>query len=74
VSRPVYASEHLYNKLNQSPAGNSSEEPTSAIMPLVEDEPAFNGQPETHTFAGALFDMDGTIVDSTDAIIKHWHK
>ncbi|KAL2055963.1 hypothetical protein ABVK25_003605 [Lepraria finkii] len=43
-------------------------------MPLLEETPAFTGQPETHTFAGLLFDMDGTIVDSTDAIVKHWHK
>ena len=45
-----------------------------AKMPLLEETPAFTGQPETHTFAGVLFDMDGTIVDSTDAIVKHWHK
>ncbi len=43
-------------------------------MPLLEESPAFTGPPETHTFPGVLFDMDGTIVDSTDAIIKHWHK
>ena len=43
-------------------------------MPLLEECPAFTGPPEIHTFAGVLFDMDGTIVDSTDAIIKHWHK
>lgn len=24
--------------------------------------------------AGALFDMDGTIIDSTQAIIKHWQQ
>lgn len=24
------------------------------------------------TFAGLLFDMDGTIIDSTDAVEKHW--
>ena len=45
-----------------------------ANMPLLEETPAFTGQPETHTFAGLLFDMDGIIVDSTDAIVKHWHK
>ncbi|KAF6221009.1 hypothetical protein HO133_002690 [Letharia lupina] len=43
-------------------------------MPLLEENPAFTGRPETHKFAGILFDMDGTIVDSTDAIVKHWHK
>ena len=25
-------------------------------------------------FVGILLDMDGTIVDSTDAVIKHWQK
>ena len=43
-------------------------------MPLLDKNLLFTGQPETHTFAGILFDMDGIIVDSTDAIVKHWHK
>ncbi|KAL8933520.1 MAG: hypothetical protein Q9211_005739 [Gyalolechia sp. 1 TL-2023] len=37
-------------------------------------EGAFTGPTELHSFAGVLFDMDGTIVDSTEAISKHWHK
>lgn len=24
------------------------------------------------TFDGFLFDMDGTIIDSTEAVVKHW--
>ncbi|KAI0165654.1 HAD-like protein [Xylariaceae sp. FL1272] len=28
---------------------------------------------ETATFDGLLFDMDGTIIDSTSAVEKHWH-
>lgn len=44
------------------------------IMPLLQESAAFRGRPEVHSFAGILFDMDGTIVDSTDAIVKHWHK
>lgn len=24
-------------------------------------------------FDGFLFDMDGTIIDSTAAVVKHWH-
>lgn len=43
-------------------------------MTLLDKDPLFTGRPETHTFAGILLDMDGTIVDSTDAIVKHWHK
>lgn len=46
----------------------------SRKMPLLEENPAFTGKPETHICGGILFDMDGTIVDSTDAIVKHWHK
>ncbi|KAL2146677.1 hypothetical protein VTI28DRAFT_2827 [Corynascus sepedonium] len=34
--------------------------------------PAFAAPPETVTFDGLLFDMDGTIIDSTAAIVKHW--
>ncbi|KAG9232905.1 glycerol-3-phosphate phosphatase-like protein [Amylocarpus encephaloides] len=29
--------------------------------------------PRKVTFAGLLFDMDGTIIDSTTAVEKHWH-
>lgn len=25
------------------------------------------------SFDGFLFDMDGTIIDSTSAVVKHWH-
>ena len=35
---------------------------------------SITGPTETHSFAGILFDLDGTIVDSTNAIAKHWHK
>lgn len=34
----------------------------------------FSVPAEMHDFSGLLFDMDGTIIDSTPAIIKHWHK
>lgn len=32
----------------------------------------FSALPEAVTFDGLLFDMDGTIIDSTDAVVKHW--
>jgi len=35
---------------------------------------AFSGQPETHTFAGFLFDLDGTLLNTTDAVTQHWNK
>ncbi|KAJ9213372.1 hypothetical protein DTO166G4_4998 [Paecilomyces variotii] len=37
-------------------------------------EANFSAPPEVLTFDGLLFDFDGTIIDSTDAIVKHWHK
>ncbi|KAL9007166.1 MAG: hypothetical protein Q9188_000100 [Gyalolechia gomerana] len=35
-------------------------------------EGTFTGPTELHSFAGILLDMDGTIVDSIEAISKHW--
>ncbi|KAL8827588.1 MAG: hypothetical protein Q9191_003087 [Dirinaria sp. TL-2023a] len=35
---------------------------------------ALNTGEEYHTFPAILFDFDGTLVDSTEAIVKHWHK
>lgn len=43
-------------------------------MPSDRTHAAFTAPVETHTFAGVLLDLDGTIVDSTDAIVKHWHE
>ncbi|KAH6678070.1 glycerol-3-phosphate phosphatase-like protein [Halenospora varia] len=37
------------------------------------NSPSFSLPPQRATFAGLLFDMDGTIIDSTDAVVKHWH-
>ncbi|EAS27760.3 HAD hydrolase, family IA [Coccidioides immitis RS] len=34
----------------------------------------FSGPPQVHAFDGLLFDFDGTIIDSTEAIVKHWHR
>lgn len=34
----------------------------------------FSAPPQEVTFSGLLFDMDGTIVDSTEAVVKHWHR
>ena len=48
--------------------------PQLESMAHLEVEPSFTAAPETVSFAGLLFDMDGTIVDSTNAIVKHWHK
>lgn len=39
-------------------------------MPL---QPDYSQPPQQASFSGFLFDMDGTIIDSTKAIVKHWH-
>ncbi|KYK58183.1 2-deoxyglucose-6-phosphate phosphatase [Drechmeria coniospora] len=36
-------------------------------------QPQYTLPPQQVSFAGFLFDMDGTIIDSTPAIIKHWN-
>lgn len=41
---------------------------------VIAREPSLSAPPETHSFKGLLFDFDGTIIDSTDAIVKHWQK
>ncbi|KAI0160922.1 HAD-like protein [Hypoxylon sp. FL1284] len=33
----------------------------------------YNAPPFEVSFEGLLFDMDGTIIDSTAAVVKHWH-
>ena len=38
------------------------------------DESSFSAPSQVHSFDGILLDFDGTIIDSTDAIVKHWHK
>ena len=35
---------------------------------------SFCAPPEVHSFSGLLFDLDGTLVDSTEAIVKHWYE
>ena len=37
-------------------------------------EPSFSAPPETVSVHGLLFDFDGTIIDSTPAVEKYWHK
>jgi len=34
--------------------------------------PDFSLPPQRVAFKGLLLDMDGTIIDSTDAVVKHW--
>ncbi|KAL6704024.1 DL-glycerol-3-phosphatase [Coniothyrium glycines] len=37
-------------------------------------EPSFSAPAQTIKCHGLLFDMDGTIIDSTDAVVKNWQK
>jgi prepilin-type processing-associated H-X9-DG protein len=46
----------------------------SIMGSLQVDESSFDAPPQVHSFLGILLDFDGTIIDSTDAIVKHWHK
>ena len=41
---------------------------------MASEAPSFTSHREIHHFAGILFDLDGTLIDSTDAIVKHWHR
>ena len=41
---------------------------------ITPTSPAFSATPETVAFDGLLFDMDGTIIDSTAAVVKHWER
>jgi glycerol 3-phosphatase-1 len=34
--------------------------------------PEYSLPPQELTFDGFLFDMDGTIIGSTEAVVKHW--
>ncbi|EEH21124.2 hypothetical protein PABG_03355 [Paracoccidioides brasiliensis Pb03] len=35
---------------------------------------SFSAPTQAYSFDGLLFDFDGTIVDSTEAIVKHWYR
>jgi beta-phosphoglucomutase-like phosphatase (HAD superfamily) len=34
----------------------------------------FSAPPQKVAFSALLFDMDGTIIDSTEAVVKNWHR
>jgi hypothetical protein len=46
---------------------------TSAKTASMGSLPDYSLPAEQVSFSGFLFDMDGTIIDSTPAIVKHWH-
>lgn len=39
-----------------------------------QDANNFSAPAEELDFTALLFDMDGTIIDSTPAIVKYWHQ
>lgn len=48
--------------------------PSHSQPAAMGSQPDYTHPPQQVSFAGFLFDMDGTIIDSTPAIVKHWHK
>jgi hypothetical protein len=63
--RYTNASSHLTASFTTNP---------SIMGSIRVDESSFDAPPQVHSFDGILLDFDGTIIDSTDAIVKHWHK
>lgn len=51
--------------------GSVGDEQQINTMPHPEHN-NFSAPPSQHDFSALLFDMDGTIIDSTDAIVKFW--
>jgi hypothetical protein len=47
--------------------------PRPFIMGSTGSNPTYTSPPQRAVFKGLLFDMDGTIIDSTAAVEKHWH-
>ncbi|KAF2856347.1 glycerol-3-phosphate phosphatase-like protein [Plenodomus tracheiphilus IPT5] len=41
---------------------------------MIHQAPLFRAPAQTVKCNGLLFDMDGTIIDSTEAVVKHWQK
>lgn len=64
---------HLYNSLSHAAVVDSNplEYYKCRGMPHHEDYD-FSAAPEVHDFSALFFDMDGTIIDSTAAIVKYW--
>lgn len=46
------------------------------VSPVFKDnhQDDFSGPSVSRQYSAILFDMDGTIIDSTNAIIKHWER
>ena len=63
---------YQHHFLQRKPEKGLAVMPPPAIPPA--EEGSFSAPASTHVFAGFLLDLDGTIIDSTDAIEKHWRK
>jgi hypothetical protein len=50
----------------------NSQLPGGPVLASEFREVGFSLPAEVHEFAGLLFDMDGTIIDSTAAVVRHW--
>ena len=64
------------NDVARNAANDAAEEPLSRQRKGGDSigQATPNGKSESHTFAGFLFDLDGTIINTTEAITKHWNK
>ena len=64
--------EHSYHLLSLTPTGLLLSGAMGSHPPPSSVGGSFSGAGRTLALAGILSDFDGTIVDSTAAIIKHW--
>jgi hypothetical protein len=60
--------------LTEPPFVNSIASLTPLPSPEHRNKPRFSGPTITRTYPAIFFDMDGTIIDSTKAIVKTWER
>jgi hypothetical protein len=66
---PLRPETDIEDRLHQAKSGPPGKE---SMGSSTNNEP-FSAPPVQADFDGILFDMDGTLVDSTSAVVKHWH-
>ena len=60
--------------LTETQFANSIASLTPLPSPEHRNKLRFSGPTVTRTYPAILFDMDGTIIDSTNAIVKTWER
>ncbi|KAK4894048.1 DL-glycerol-3-phosphatase [Elasticomyces elasticus] len=66
--------EDVYSKDSNLNLHQLKQKVPQAVDNNSNSEHDFSAPAQTHEFAALLFDMDGTIIDSTPAIVKYWHE